>query len=85
MKVWLLIENDCSGSIEAENFLDAHKAKEVFFKKVISYTIDATMHNMANDELTGVEDIYKLISFEKHRWYIHFGLTEMWIEEKEIK
>lgn len=83
--VWLLVENDCSGGIETEIFQDADKAKEAFLKKVISYTIDTTMHNMANEELTGVEDIYKLICFKEHSWYIHYGLGKMWIEEKEIK
>lgn len=66
-------------------FSDANKAKEVFLKRVISYTIDTAMHNMANEELTGVEDIYKLMRFEEKEWFIDFGLTEMWIEEKEIK
>ena len=85
MMVWLLVECDCNGPIETEVFSDASKAKEVFLKKVISYTIDTTMHNMANEELTGVEDIYKFMRFEEKEWFIDFGLTEMWIEEKEIK
>lgn len=85
MMVWLLVENDCRGGVETEVFRDANKAKEAFLKRVISYTIDATMHNMANDELTGMEDIYKLISFKEHSWYIHLGSSKMWIEEKEIK
>lgn len=83
--VWLLVECDCNGPIETEVFSDANKAKETFLKRVISYTIDATMHNMANDELTGMEDIYKFMSFKEKEWFIDFGLTEMWIEEKEIK
>jgi hypothetical protein len=85
MTVWLLIKKDCDGSIKTEIFRDANKAKEAFLERVISYTIDATMHNMANEELTGVEDIYKLISFEEHSWYINFGLSNLSIEEKEIK
>ena len=83
--VWLLVECDCNGPIETEVFSDVNKAKEVFLKKVIGYTIDTTMHNMANEELTGVEDIYKLISFEEHSWYVNFGLSDLSIEEKEIK
>lgn len=83
--VWLLVECDCNGPIETEVFSDANKAKEVFLKKVISYTIDTTMHNMTNEELTGVEDIYKFMRLEEKEWFIDFGLTEMWIEEKEIK
>ena len=85
MMVWLLIEKDCEGGVETEVFRDANKAKEAFLERVISYTIDATMHNMANEELTGVEDIYKLISFEEHSWYVNFGLSDLSIEEKEIK
>lgn len=85
MTVWLLIKKDCDGSIKTEVFHDANKAKEVFLKRVVDYTIDVTMRNMSNEKLTGVEDIYKLISFEEHSWYVNFGLSDLSIEEKEIK